>query len=340
MFLFLLAGTSTRGAASELYGSRGVVPEGVRQGRLGSCYFHAVIAALAQSNPEMLQKMIRANADGTYTVEFADGRKENAYPEDLRYSRESGYDLSDGLWVAVLFRAYAQKVLRQSILEAVEKSDLFPLIKQYAKDLVTSNDPLVLAYDRAIRTQVDQQGNVDRAKLEAKLKEQMKPVPVADEIKDSLVKLLESGGFFETIAAMIKENGELFGAYRAVGQGGIAERVMQTFAGKVLFARNQSQGEAAGALTQAVAGRWPLVACTGGSQFYRQLAAGQRLPTEANTWYVNSHCYTVLGFEAESGAVKIRNPWGQHPDPDGVFSLPLALFVPAFYGVVTAGPPP
>ena len=36
-------------AADDLYGSKGIVPEAVRQGRLGSCYFHAVIAALASA---------------------------------------------------------------------------------------------------------------------------------------------------------------------------------------------------------------------------------------------------------------------------------------------------
>ena len=38
---------------------------------------------------------------------------------------------------------------------------------------MASSDPLVLAYDRAIRAQVDQYGNIDRAKLEAGLKKEM-----------------------------------------------------------------------------------------------------------------------------------------------------------------------
>ena len=99
-------------AADDLYGSKGIVPEAVRQGKLGSCYFHAVIAALAQRREDTIRKMIQSNADGSYTVTFGDGKKETAYPEDLRYTHDSGYDLSDGQWVAVLFRAYAQRVLR------------------------------------------------------------------------------------------------------------------------------------------------------------------------------------------------------------------------------------
>jgi hypothetical protein len=322
-------------AAEDLYGPGGVRPEAVRQGKLGSCYFHAVVAALAQSRPQMFQKMIQSNPDGTYTVQFADGQKENAYPEDLRYTREIGYDLSDGLWVAVVFRAYAQRVLRQSLLDAIEKTELFPVIKGYVKDFIASNDPLLLAYDRAIRAQVDQYGNIDRSKLEAQLKEQMKPLAVSDEIKDSLIGMLASGGFFDALAEVIKQNGELFGAYRAVGQGGIAERVMQTFAGNVKSVMNDSESQAASALERSVKARLPVVACTGGSRFYQQLAAGKALPAETEGWYVNAHCYTVLGFDANTRRVQLRNPWGRHPDPDGFFNLPLLTYVPAFRGIIT-----
>jgi hypothetical protein len=155
-------GPPLQGFAADLYGRQGVKPEAVRQGRLGSCYFHAVIAALAEFQPEGLRRMIQANSDGTYTVRFADAEKENAYPEDVQYARESGYDLSEGLWVAVLFRAYAQRVLRQALVSGIESSELFPFVKSYAKDFVATNDPLLLAYDRAIRSQVDHNVNIDR----------------------------------------------------------------------------------------------------------------------------------------------------------------------------------
>ncbi len=239
-------------AADDLYGAKGVTPEAVRQGNLGSCYFHAVIAAMAQRREDTIRKMIQSNSDGSYTVTFGDGKKETAYPLDLRYTRESGYDLSDGLWVAVLFRAYAQRVLRQSLLQAIEGSDIFPLLKQPAEQLVASSDPLVLAYDRAIRAQVDQQGNIDRADLEAGLKKEMAAISVPDSVKDALIGLLETGGFFDKMVTMIQQNGELFGAYRAVGQGGIADRVMQTLAGSTRFQQNQSAPQAGAALAEAV----------------------------------------------------------------------------------------
>jgi hypothetical protein len=154
--------------ADDLYGSKGIVPAAVVQGKLGSCYFHAVIAALAERREDTIRKLIQSNADGSYTVTFGDGKKETAYPEDLKYTHDSGYDLSDGQWVAVLFRAYAQRVLRESLLQATDSSDIFPLLKQPAEELVAASDPLVLAYDRAIRAQVDQYGNIDRAKLETR----------------------------------------------------------------------------------------------------------------------------------------------------------------------------
>jgi hypothetical protein len=328
-------GLPLQGVATDLYGQQGVKPQAVRQGKLGSCYFHAVIAALAESQPEGLQRMIQANGDGTYTVRFADAVKENAYPEDVQYTRESGYDLSEGLWVAVLFRAYAQRVLRQSLVSGIEGSELFPFVKSYVKDLVATNDPLLLAYDRAIRSQVDQDGNMDRSKLEWQLREEMKPLSLPDEIRESVVKLIESGGFFDSMAELIKQNGEIFGAYRAVGRGGIAERVMQTMTGTVLSVENHSENQVGSALGQAFKERHPVVACSGGSLFSRQLAEGRALPAETKSWYVNAHCYTVLAYDRDGQTVTLRNPWARFPEPDGVFTLPVKTFVLAFRGIIT-----
>ena len=97
-------------------------------------------------------------------------------------------------------------------------------------------------------------------------------------MKDSLIGMLESGGFFDKMVTFIQQNGELFGAYRAVGQGGIADRVMKTLSGSTRFQENQSEAQAGAALAEAVKNGMPIVACTGGSQFYQQVAKGQALP--------------------------------------------------------------
>jgi hypothetical protein len=337
---FLLASISLplNGVATDLYGPQGIKPQAVRQGRLGSCYFHAVIAALAKFHARDLQRMIQANSDGTYAVRFADGLKENAYPEDVQYTRESGYDLSEGLWVAVLFRAYAQRVLRQALVSGIEQSELFPLVKSYVKDFLSTNDTLLLAYDRAIRSQVDQHGNIDRSKLEGQLREEMRPLSVPGAMQDTVIKLLESGGFLDSLAEVIKQNGEIFGAYRAVGQGGIAEGVMQAVTGSVRFVQNESAGQAGEALEQAMQAELPVVACSGGSQYFQELAEGKSLPADTKNWYVNAHCYTVLAYDGNGQTVTLRNPWARFPEPDGVFTVPLRSFVPAFRGIITPQP--
>ncbi|HEV2348464.1 MAG TPA: hypothetical protein VG028_01325 [Terriglobia bacterium] len=320
---------------ARLYEGRGVAAESVRQGKLGSCYFHSVMAALAQNHPEMVRKMIVENQDKTFTVRFGDGKTETAYPEDIRYSRDSGYDLSDGLWVAVLFRAYAQRVLRESLASAVEQTDLYAMVKHYAEQLIDSNDSVLIAYDRAIRQVVDQKGNIDRTQLENSLRAHMKNVAIPDEMKDSMVKLLESGGFFAAMESTIQQNGELFGAYRAVGQGGMPGRVIEAFAGSKAIMENESEGEAAGALSRGMSARAPMVACTGESRYHQLLAAHQTLPAGTGPWYIDGHCYTILSFDPDEKIVTLRNPWGDQPYPDGILKLPLASFVPGFGGIET-----
>ena len=321
--------------ADRLYEGSGVSAGSVRQGKLGSCYFHAVIAAMAQSRPDTVRIMIHDNADKTYTVQFADGKKEIAYAEDIKYSRDSGYDKSDGLWVAVLFRAYAQRVLRESMAAALGQTDLFAVVKHYAEELINSNDSVLLAYDRAIRRVADQDGHIDRARLSSQLNGQMTVLSIPNSMKESMLKLLDSEGFLASLETSIKQNGELFGAYRAVGQGGIAGRVMEVFAGSKSLTENESDRAVASVLSRGARMRAPMVACTGGSRYHEMRAQHQPLPASAGPWYIDSHCYTVMGYDAGGQTVTLRNPWGDQPYPDGFLSLPLSSFVPGFVGVVT-----
>jgi hypothetical protein len=321
-----------------LYVHTPVSPEDVVQGGLGSCYFHSTIAAIAGAHPEKVQEIIHDNGDGTYTVRFDDGKQEKAYPEDLRYARQSGFDKSKGSWAGVLLRAYAQRVLRAALGTAVDKSDLFPPVKQYVRDFLTTNDPVLLAYDRAIRAVVDQSGDIDQAKLEANLKERLASLPIPDEAKDLMVKTLEPGGFFQTIAETVKQEAEVFGAYRAVGRGGMPARVMQTFlGGKTVALRTPSRTEVPLLLSRSFRSARPVVAGTWGIAL-QTLQAKKPLPEDAAAWYVESHAYTVLGYDPQAQTVTLRNPWGHNPDPDGTFTISLPAFLDAFETVETTAP--
>jgi hypothetical protein len=110
---------------------------------------------------------------------------------------------------------------------------------------------------------------------------------------------------------------------------------MQTMTGTVLIVQNDSENQAGSALDEAFRAGRPVVACTGGSSFYRQLAEGKPLPADTKNWYVNAHCYTALAYDGNSQTVTLRNPWARFPEPDGVFTLPLKSFVPAFRGIIT-----
>lgn len=334
----------------DLYTGRGLHPEDVRQGGLGSCYFHAAVSALAGVRPDFIRGIIRQKGDGTYTVKFADGKTETAYFTDIQMARISGYDRSEGLWVAVLFRAYAQKVLRQTLIKSLAseailnqyvkeylgeaavkflgESAVIPVARKQVVDLIETNDWLILAYDRAIRGVVDQHGEIEQDKLRANLVANLKDVPAPDALKEVVVSFLKNRELMDSLTAMVKENGELFGAYRAVGHGGLSMRVFKALAGSGKFTRYEvtEGGRVAQLLADAVQKRLPLVTST------RRDAQGNPVaPPNSKAWFVASHAYTVLGYDAASQTVKIRNPWGSNPLPNGIFTLPLSVFLQGFY---------
>ena len=283
-------------------------------------------------------------------MKFADGKVETAYFTDIQLARTSGYDRSEGLWVAVLFRAYAQKVLRQTLIKSLAGE---AILNQYAKDylgetvvkflgekevisvarkqvveLIETNDWLILAYDRAIRSVVEQHGEIEQEKLRANLAANLKSVPVPDALKEVVVNFLKNRELMDSLTAMVKENGEIFGAYRAVGHGGLSMRVFKALVGSGEFTRYEvaEGGRVAQLLADAVQKRLPLVTST-----RRDAQGNPAAPPNSKDWYVASHAYTVLGYDAASQTVKIRNPWGTKPSPNGVFTLPLAVFLQGFY---------
>jgi hypothetical protein len=54
---------------------------------------------------------------------------------------------------------------------------------------------------------------------------------------------------------------------------------------------------------------------------------------------VPTHSYTVLDYDEAAQTVTLRNPWAARPDPDGVFTLPLAVFLEAYQSYCYASSP-
>jgi hypothetical protein len=310
-----------------LFGPSGVAPKAVRQGSLGSCYFHSAIAAIAATNPQSLQNAIQTMKQNQWRVRFADGKIENVYVDDVRYARDSGFDRSEGLWVSILFRAYAQRTMREGLLDAVASSDFPAIIKSTGNSFFSSNDLLLLVYDRAIRATISQDGEIDRKLLSSNLDKEMAAVSISADTRKLVLRMLDSKGYFDALAKKVKDNGELFGAYRAVGQGGLPEEVLAAFTGKAEGINVSSNDIAvATALVHAQQSHRAMIASTGDS------AGPKMLGTVAGgkDWYVASHAYTVLSFDDDKSTVTLRNPWGDHPDPEGVFTIPLETFVSAY----------
>ncbi len=105
----------------------GVHPTDVAQGQIGNCYMPAAYAAMAQSNPEVLQNMIKDNGDGTYTVTFKEKDWRNNRYRDVEikvdgdlyvrawggplYGSVTGSDKGQTtmeLWYPLVEKAYAQ----------------------------------------------------------------------------------------------------------------------------------------------------------------------------------------------------------------------------------------
>lgn len=336
--VFLLAVLLPQGAAAQgavsLYGAHGVSPQAVRQGTLGSCYFHASIASLAKAAPETLRGAISQNSDGGYRVHFFDGPEESVYSEDVEFGRAHSYDRSDGTWVLVLMRGYAQHTLRMSLTASIQNSALIPA---FAKPLALSwmdySGPLLVAYDRAVRSVVRQDGVLDKATLKQRLTAQLSALGIPSAEATTLSGFLDEQGFFDALALTVQQNGEVFGAYAGLGQGGIPERVMRAFLGTGGTQMVGDKSHLVEQLRQLHNGGAVVVAGT----YSTQPGAGN----EHSDWWVPSHAFSVLDYDESAETVQLRNPWGSHPGSDGYFTLPLSVFVQSyqFYSFSTAQKP-
>lgn len=324
------ATSQTRAAIPPLYGPSGISPSAVRQGVLGSCYFHASIAAIASRNPSVLRSAIKANADGSYTVRLTGGEAETVELDDAIFGRRNKFDLSDGLWVSILLRGVAQKTMRDTLLASIDATPFPIFAKSAAEGIVRSNDTLLIAYDRAVRAAIFQDGTIDRDVLKTALNRQVQALQIPAFVSQPVVGLLDSAGFFEVLAQGVQRNGELFGAYRVAGQnGGEVARILADFDGPARDFPVRSASDARGYLRQAMQNAAPTVATTGPTLDH-DILARIRSRDGGPDWWVPTHAYTVLGYDDAAGRVTLRNPWGDRPDPDGVFTISISDFAAAY----------
>jgi hypothetical protein len=317
---------STWLSTAPMFGPSGVSPMAIRQGILGSCYFHASLAAVAKAAPSVLRNAIRGNAQAGYRVHFVSGPDELVYPQDIEYAHVHNYDRSEGQWVTILMRGYAQRKLRQSMVVAIQRSTVIPIfVKPVALSALDESGPLLVAYDRAIRAVVTQDGKLDgqldKAALQAQLADELNTLGVSATQAQVIGGLLEHAGFYEALNTTVHENGEVFGAYRSLGQGGIPRGVIEAFLGTAHSAT--VLGDPAALATQLRnlhAGGTAMVA---GS---RPTISDPVFQANKPDWFIPDHAYTVLDYDDASRIVTLRNPWGTRPGPDGVFRLTLSTF--------------
>ena len=281
-----LAETGKAEKSAPLYGEHGVSPQAVLQGSLGSCYFHGAIAALAKGTPETLRGAIHENPGGGYRVHFFSGPEEVVFPEDVEFGRAHAYDRSEGTWVGVLMRAYAQRALRQSLVGAIQKSDMIPVFtKPIALTLLDESDLPLVAYDRAVRAVVQQDGVLDKATLKTKLAAQLATLGVPATEAQMLGDFLNEQGFFDSVSKTVEQNGEVFGAYKSLGQGGVPGWVFEAFLGKSEVGTVADKKLTIGELQQLHAGKVAVVVQTWATPPNEEVRQGElvgspRTPTQ------------------------------------------------------------
>src|SRR5262249_62172031 len=142
-----------------------------------------------------------------------------------------------------------------------------------------------------------QDGEINRKLLAENLDKEMAAVSISTDTRKLLLRMLDSKGYFDALAAKIKSNGELFGAYRAVGQGGLPEHVLAAFTGKANGLNVTSGIELVSALSRAQQSRQAITASTGSSMGPKLRGIFDSV-TGGKDWYVSSHAHTILGFHS------------------------------------------
>lgn len=87
-----------------------IIPDAIRQGSIGDCYFVSSLAAVAEAHPEMVKNSIKDNGDGSYTVTFP-GAKDEAITVKAPTQAEQGlynHASPEGLWASTVEKAYGK----------------------------------------------------------------------------------------------------------------------------------------------------------------------------------------------------------------------------------------
>jgi hypothetical protein len=275
------------------------------------------VAAVARANPSAIRSAISSLSKSDYKVHFVTGPDELVYDKDVQYARAHNYDHSDGAWVTVLMRGYAQRELRKSLIDSVTRSKTIPsFVKPVALSALKQTGPLLVAYDRSIRSVVSQDGQMDKATFKAQLNREFATLGIPSAQSTVLVSLIDHAGIYDSLEKTVRANGEVFGAYRGMGQGGIPVSVISSLMGEAQSSEISDAPALLARLRKVHDGGEAMVAGTRSTHPEGSTAA----------WFVPDHAYTVMDFQEASRTVVLRNPWATKPGPDGIFTLSLRVF--------------
>lgn len=89
---------------------KSISPEAIKQRSIGDCYFEASLASLAKERPEDIEKMIKDNNDGTYTVTFPGAPNEPIVVKAPTEAELGVYNAASeyGIWANVIEKAFGQ----------------------------------------------------------------------------------------------------------------------------------------------------------------------------------------------------------------------------------------
>jgi hypothetical protein len=102
-------------AGRPLFGDAGPLATDVAQGQVGDCYYLAVLAAIADTDPSQIRQSVVDLGDGTYAVQFVKGGSKVYVRVDADLPTYSGSNTlayaklgaQGSMWVAVMEKAYA-----------------------------------------------------------------------------------------------------------------------------------------------------------------------------------------------------------------------------------------